>query len=465
MATLNKRALLFFVSLFLLIVTTKTDAPDTSSPFSNFWHWKEACDLCAQGKKQTPLSKKEFTQLLNAFTNTNVQALKATPWITNSRGITHPDQSFFKEQQYQPFVQKVEVEPQGQVAFHGDFHGDVHSCNAFIESLAKNGYMDPNNPFKIIKPNFKIILLGDYTDRGAYGCEVIYAALQLKKQNPNNVLMVRGNHEDIDINAHYGFMRELNVKFNDAELLKKNIDALYNQLPVALYVKSGTNALLCCHGGLEFGFDQTKRILDAPAHQNHMVIDKIMRTTQAEQLAPEFKDCLQRMPQSQIKDYNPRTTPHCGSLGFMWADFQFKADTNKQAPILYAAARNNWHFPQEITKHLLQQASTPNCALRGIFRAHQHDKKTMPRILNHDNCSEPADAGVAKLWVSGNQQQPAGKLWDGIVCTFCVSPNNGYGKAFHYTFDSFGILTTAKDFNQWHLAMQRIEMPSPTLDI
>lgn len=458
------------VCLFLLFSVTSTSLlfytsypinESSQTEFSNFWRWKQACDECLEANQQTPLSKKEFLTQLNAFVHTNSETLKTTPWITNSRGITQPNQSFFKEKNYHPFVQKVEIEPEDQVAFHGDFHGDIRSFNAFIEFLTKHRYMDANNPFKIIKPNFKIILLGDYTDRGSYGSEVIYTALQLKKHNPDNVVMVRGNHEDIDINAHYGFIRELSTKFNDTELLKKNIDALYNQLPVALYVKSGANALLCCHGGLEFGFDQTKKLLNAPAHQNHMVIDKVMRATQAEQLAPDFKDCLHKMPQSQIKDYDPRTAPHCGSLGFMWTDFQFKADDNKKAPIIYTAGRNNWTFPQEITKHLLHQASTSNCALRGIFRAHQHSGETMPRILNQDNRSEPADTGVAKLWVPENQKQPAGKLWDGIVCTFCVSPhNNGYGKAFHYNFDSFGILTTAKDFNNWHLAMHRIQAPA-----
>jgi len=457
-------SVLFGILSLISYSTIGTNASNQTE-FSNFWRWKQACDECLENNQQTPLTKKEFINQLNTIIHTNSEALKAAAWITNSRGISQPDQSFFKEKNYQPFVQKVEIDPEDQIAFHGDFHGDIDSFNQFIKFLADKGYMDPHNPFKIIKPNFKIILLGDYTDRGEHGAEVIYTALQLKKHNPDNVVMVRGNHEDLDINAHYGFIRELSAKFKDPELLKHHVDAFYNQLPVALYVKSGANALLCCHGGLEFGFDQTKKLLNAPAHQNHMVIDKVMRATQAQQLAPDFKDCLHKMPQSQIKDYDPRTAPHCGSLGFMWSDFQFQPNNNKQAPILYAAGRNNWNFPQEITKHLLQQASTSNCALRGIFRAHQHNEKTMPRILNQDNRSEPADAGVAKLWVPENQKQPAGTLWDGIVCTFCVSPCNGYGKAFHYNFDSFGILTTAKDFNNWHLAMHRIEVPSPTSDI
>lgn len=111
---------------------------------------------------------------------------------------------------------------------------------------------------------------------------------------------------------------------------------------------------------------------------------------------------------------------------------------------------------QEITKHLLAQASTPHCKLRGIFRAHQHNASTMVRILNHDHQSDPEDAGVAKLWLPSHTKQPAYTLWDGIVCTFCVSPHNGYGKAFNYNFDAFGILKTGVTFTDWQLVMQRL---------
>ncbi|GIS58315.1 MAG: hypothetical protein CM1200mP2_05400 [Planctomycetaceae bacterium] len=94
--------------------------------------------------------------------------------------------------------------------FHGDFHGDIRSFISTLEWLNRSGRM---SGFRIKRPNTYLVFLGDYTDRGAYGVEVIYTLLRLKLANPKRVFFVRGNHEDFQLTARYGFLREVRAKY------------------------------------------------------------------------------------------------------------------------------------------------------------------------------------------------------------------------------------------------------------
>ncbi len=78
--------------------------------------------------------------------------------------------------------------------------GDLHGCYACLKAAllqsdfiarAQRYQQDPVN-----NTDVKLVLLGDYLDRGRFGFEgVLRAALQLVVALPNNVIMLRGNHE------------------------------------------------------------------------------------------------------------------------------------------------------------------------------------------------------------------------------------------------------------------------------
>ena len=130
--------------------------------------------------------------VFNLFTTGTMN--KAENWV----GGKPKDTEFFNAQRayflrppipFQPFAQKLSVPNGSEVIFHGDFHGDIHSFVAMLDSLNQSGKMDG---FRLAKPNTYMVFLGDYTDRGNYGIEVLYTMLRLKLANPEQVFMARG---------------------------------------------------------------------------------------------------------------------------------------------------------------------------------------------------------------------------------------------------------------------------------
>lgn len=59
------------------------------------------------------------------------------------------------------------------------------------------------------------LFMGDFVDRGINSLEVICLLLALKLQYPNQIQMIRGNHEDININSLYGFKDECRRRLHE----------------------------------------------------------------------------------------------------------------------------------------------------------------------------------------------------------------------------------------------------------
>ena len=61
---------------------------------------------------------------------------------------------------------------------------------------------------KLHKPKSKsekMLFLGDYVDRGAWGPQLMLMMLILKVNTPQNILLLRGNHETREITEMFNF--------------------------------------------------------------------------------------------------------------------------------------------------------------------------------------------------------------------------------------------------------------------
>ena len=435
----------------------------------NFAFWKQACDALPVDNERyahTALKIEELTDVVSAYTDLEMQegrfAQQAT-WLGQKPHDMHLYNNVFS-----PHVQKLIVDADSEVAFHGDLHGDIHALNNFIQNLNERNKMDG---FKITSDKFYMLFLGDYTDRGYYGAEVWYTILRLKLANPDHVFMVRGNHEDELQNAKDGFLDELQSKFGTYNNLAfQGLQRLYNFLPLALYLGTGTseetNYLLCCHGGLELGFDPKPLLEDPRKHAytpilgEHNTLDRTSGVAKLWELtreeiqrtvpAPVLGACCMGKPMIWEMHNN---TPLANQIGFMWSDFI----VNPNDVIKFQNGRG-WMYGKQLTHEVLALHSTVRHKLKGVFRAHQHGElDMMQRILNVDKLGHDNDAGVGKLWTDHAKIKEPHALWKGIVCTFSVAPAL-FGKHDDcpFDYDAFGILKTADKFDDWRLEMVRV---------
>src|SRR5262245_18931869 len=69
----------------------------------------------------------------------------------------------------------------------GDLHGDFTALKKIMNVIDYEEYLR-------FESNL-LIFLGDYVDRGKYSLEVLLSLCGIKSQFPNNMFMLRGNHE------------------------------------------------------------------------------------------------------------------------------------------------------------------------------------------------------------------------------------------------------------------------------
>lgn len=80
----------------------------------------------------------------------------------------------------------------------GNIHGDYVDLMRFFDI-----WKGPQDASDIT--GYDYLFLGNYVDRGCQSLEVICLLMALKLKYPKQVFMLRGNHEDRNVNKHLGF--------------------------------------------------------------------------------------------------------------------------------------------------------------------------------------------------------------------------------------------------------------------
>lgn len=134
----------------------------------------------------------------------------------------------------------------GPVFFVGDTHGAIEQSYTIIDFFYK---------VMLKNPKSKLIFVGDYVDRNPYDLENLTLITAFAILCPNNVVLIRGNHEDRRINSHYGFLDNLFRSFWDrGEELYDEIVTFFTRLPIAhisqIMSDDKKARVLTVHGGI-----------------------------------------------------------------------------------------------------------------------------------------------------------------------------------------------------------------------
>lgn len=100
-------------------------------------------------------------------------------------------------------ISRIDIPEGCKMTVVGDLHGQLPDL---LHILDESGLPADDNRY---------IFNGDFVDRGQYSVECICILLALYASDPQNVVLNRGNHEDIAINRVYGFQAECVDKYGE----------------------------------------------------------------------------------------------------------------------------------------------------------------------------------------------------------------------------------------------------------
>ncbi len=135
------------------------------------------------------------------------------------------------------------LNPIGEALVVGDLHGDLESLIGIFNESNFLQRMDRDS-------NASAVFLGDYGDRGIFSAEVFYTILSLKLLGPQQVILMRGNHEGPeDLMAHPNDLPEqFQTRFGEGwDGAYRKIHELFSCLYSAVLVEK---RFLLVHGGL-----------------------------------------------------------------------------------------------------------------------------------------------------------------------------------------------------------------------
>ena len=137
----------------------------------------------------------------------------------------------------EPNILKV---PKNPCIFVGDTHGDLEASMKVVEKFLP----DENNI---------LIFLGDYVDRGNFQLENVLFLFRLKQDYPNRIILLRGNHEEEEMNKSYGFHDLLYMKYMGKSYeIFQQFQQTFAQLPFCILT---WNRIFGLHGGIPISME------------------------------------------------------------------------------------------------------------------------------------------------------------------------------------------------------------------
>ncbi|MCP5470105.1 MAG: serine/threonine protein phosphatase [Chlamydiales bacterium] len=253
-------------------------------------------------------------------------------------------------------ITKSIVPPKTRIFVRADLHGDLKSLLENLKEMQRAGLLDEN--FKCL-PDVQIVFMGDYVDRGTYGMQILQILATLRLENPDQVHLIRGNHEYCVINLMYGKSDSSLMSF----INERALEQFYSTMTLTHYIaQKGARRLdyvHFTHGTFEPQFDPAP-FLDG--EENFISVPhrpKLSERIQA-MSGPDIvrineiaglDDMVLRPENSEITAYN-------------WGDV-------RESTWLYDLFSRHYHLSVEDVALYMRLSSTMH-KVSMLFRGHQH---------------------------------------------------------------------------------------------
>jgi hypothetical protein len=199
-------------------------------------------------------SVRRFNQvLINKFIDT---LLRPFDWFDNSKmDEIHNNLPFQLKEIYalikevQPILEKEKslIRIRSPCKILGNIYGDYNGLMRFFESFGNPSDDNQNGDINVMQ----YVFLGDFCDRCYYSLENILLLFALKVKYPDFIYLIRGHHEDIQVNISNGLGQECKERLGDDITTNQSlfyyINQIFDLLPYGILVD---NTILCVHGGI-----------------------------------------------------------------------------------------------------------------------------------------------------------------------------------------------------------------------
>ncbi len=135
-------------------------------------------------------------------------------------------------------IVKIATDREMRFVVWGDIQGALHSLVRTLAQLKEENFIDDS--LKIMNEKYYFVFLGDIIDRSPYSMEIITILLQLMAINGEQVIYLRGNHEDKYSWEELDLGKELRTRArylsSESTPFFELINRFFDTLPRALYL-------------------------------------------------------------------------------------------------------------------------------------------------------------------------------------------------------------------------------------
>lgn len=219
--------------------------------------------------------------------------------INSSFDLMNKTLNIQENQRYQGIISSIGLVSEDYLHFEkpynlviiGDLHGDFNSLKRIMEIIDFTNYLKNESNL--------LIFLGDYIDRGKYSLEVLLFICKIKNYHPNNVILLKGNHESYELfpfsayDLKSNLLNRFGIKSND--FYRKIIIPLFESLFV--FCEIDRFALLM-HGGLpvitDMNFFNNYKFYLSNLKDNSSLLEELLWNDPRDFLIHKFWDISRR---------------------------------------------------------------------------------------------------------------------------------------------------------------------------